>query len=232
MKFKLPSVTIIGIDCVDAARLQDAMDICEAKIEFGKSKLLTSLNIDDVRLVKIPAINTIEEYSRFCIEELYKYVYTDFALIVQHDGFILNPESWENEFLKYDYIGAPWLAKGLSDLPTNLTDDWIVGNGGFCLRSKKFLDLSAQLSKAGLLPEKHPEDFAVCVLYRDIFEREGIKYAPEDVAKRFSIEGEEGLVFDQQFGFHGFAWTDIDKWVDLHGADYPEVCARYKKARS
>ena len=24
------------------------------------------------------------------------------------DGHIVNPHLWTNEFLKYDYIGAPW----------------------------------------------------------------------------------------------------------------------------
>jgi hypothetical protein len=33
---------------------------------------------------------------------------TEFAILVHEDGFIVNPECWSDEFLKYDYIGAPW----------------------------------------------------------------------------------------------------------------------------
>ena len=29
-------------------------------------------------------------------------------LIVQDDGFIINKNLWDEEFLSYDYIGAPW----------------------------------------------------------------------------------------------------------------------------
>lgn len=42
------------------------------------------------------------------IKELNKYIETDYVLIVQYDGFILNPKAWMDEFLEYDYIGAPW----------------------------------------------------------------------------------------------------------------------------
>ena len=36
--------------------------------------------------------------------ELNNYIDTDFVLIVQHDGFIINPSSWNDDFLK---IGWP-----------------------------------------------------------------------------------------------------------------------------
>ena len=38
-------------------------------------------------------------------------------------------------FFDYDYIGAPW--------PNNFVNR--VGNGGFSLRSKKFLELTAKI---------------------------------------------------------------------------------------
>ena len=31
---------------------------------------------------------------------------TDFVLTIQHDGFILNPDAWRDDFFDYDYIGA------------------------------------------------------------------------------------------------------------------------------
>ena len=36
---------------------------------------------------------------------------TTHCLIVQPDSFVVNYELWKNEFLKYDYIGAPWSDK-------------------------------------------------------------------------------------------------------------------------
>ena len=37
-----------------------------------------------------------------------EYIESDFALVVQDDGHIVNPNNWSDEFLAYDYIGAPW----------------------------------------------------------------------------------------------------------------------------
>lgn len=234
MKLSLPNVTLLGVDCVNVERLSAAMDVCMESIEFGKTNLLTSLETDDTRAVEIDPIKTIEEFSRFCIEDLRNYVDTDFVLTVQHDGFILNPESWSDEFLKYDYIGAPWLVADWSvnifSFPKELLGQKIVGNGGFSLRSKKFLETSARLSKEGKIPKKHPEDTALCVWYRDILEKEGIKFAPVALAQRFSVEG-EAWTYKDQFGFHGFGWTDIGAWIDKH-PEHELIKTGYLKARA
>lgn len=218
-KIKLPNVTLLGIDCVNVERIIQAMDISENGIEFGEVKLLTSLSTEDSRKVAIPHIGSIEEFSRFCIEDLHKYVDTDYVLLVQYDGFVLNPESWTPEFFKYDYIGAPWLVADWSvrdfDFPIDLMGTWVQGNGGFCLRSRKFLQTSARLLHEGRIPKLHPEDVAMCVWYREEFEKEGIQFAPIDICKKFSIEGHD-VLYTNQFGFHGLKWTDISKWSNEH----------------
>lgn len=91
MKIKLLNVTLVGIDCVDVQRIQKALDISSQDIEFGAVKLLTSLPTDDVRKVEIKNLDSIEKYSEFCIRDLVTYIETEFVLIVQYDGFILNP---------------------------------------------------------------------------------------------------------------------------------------------
>lgn len=231
MKIQLPRVTLIGIDCVDAVRLQEAMNICERSITFAHSKLLTSHALDDPRVIPIPLINTIEEYSRFCIEDLVHYVDTDYVLIVQYDGFILNPNSWSDDFLEYDYVGAPWKVADWSvrdfDFPSTLLGTRVVGNGGFCLRSKQFLKTSSRLKKCGSIARVHPEDVALCVWYKDLFVKEGIRFAPPTVASRFSFEG-MGTAYDRQFGFHGYAWTNIDLWMKEH-PEYPIAQEWYRK---
>ncbi len=213
----LKNVTLIAIDCVDVERIQKALDISTQEIEFGEVKLLTSLPTEDGRKIEIPHIGSIEEFSRFCIEELYKYVDTEYVLLVQYDGFILNPDSWTDEFIKYDYIGAPWLVADWSvknfDFPESTLGTLIVGNGGFSLRSKKFLEVSAKLSKEGKVPKLHPEDVAICVWYRNEFENENIKFAPPEIAEKFSIEGTNNI-YEKQFGFHGLKWTNISKWIE------------------
>ncbi|MDE2188510.1 MAG: nucleotidyltransferase domain-containing protein [Patescibacteria group bacterium] len=233
MKRKLSNVTLLGIDCVNVERLQAAMDVSMKDIEFGAVKLLTSLPTTDTHLVPIPHIGSVEEYSRFIIEDLYKYVDTEFVLVIQYDGFILNPKSWSDEFLKYDYIGSPWLVRDWSvknfAFPKNSVGSKIVGNGGFSIRSRKILDVGAQLAREGKIPKVHPEDVAICVWHRDLFEKEGVKFAPAELAEKFSYEGEE-WTYACQFGFHGLSWTNLDDWITGH-PEYDFIVDEYRKAR-
>lgn len=218
----LDNVTLLGIDCLNVERLAQAMEICQRDFEFAQVKLLTSLPADGyVDAAKINPINSMEDYSRFVLFELDKYVDTDYLLLVQYDGFILNSEAWTDEFLKYDYIGAPWLVADWSvnnfDFPPELLGRRVVGNGGFSLRSRKLLSLTAQLG-----PEKitrfNPEDLAICIYHRDLMEKHDIKFAPIDLAQQFSFESEsqDNYMWDGQFGFHGLKWTDISKWTNKH----------------
>jgi hypothetical protein len=66
----------------------------------------------------------------FVLHELHHYIDSDFVLLVEWDGYIINPTAWTNEFLNFDYIGAVW---------GHHKDGFRVGNGGFSLRSRKLL---------------------------------------------------------------------------------------------
>lgn len=217
MKINLPNVTLIGIDCVNIERAQKALDISSLEINFADVKLLTSLPTDDSRKTEINPLNSIEAFSEFCIKDLYKFVDTEFALLVQYDGFVLNSESWSDEFLKYDYIGAPWLvadwAVNLYNFPEKLRGKRIVGNGGFSIRSKKFFETSARLAQNGSFEKYHPEDLILCVFDRGKVEKEGILFAPPELAAKFSVEGDDEI-YEKQFGFHNLKWTDITKWIN------------------
>lgn len=211
MKIELPNITLIGIDCVDIKKLQIVADISTKDINFGKVKLLTSIESTDPRVIKIPHIKSTKKYSDFMIKELYKYIDTEFALIFQYDGFILNASAWSDNFLKYDYIGSPWYHLG----------DLRVGNGGFSLRSKKLIDwLGKNWEKVAA--KIHPEDVFISKFARPFLEKEGIKFAPEEIAKKFSIEGDErGVVWNGEFGFHGIKYTDISNWL-INNQEYKD----------
>jgi len=204
----LPNVTLLGIDCVDIERLKIAADICQRDFTFGAVKLLSSISDNDERVVYIENIDSIEKYSIFCLEKMNDFVDTEFVLVIQYDGFILNSEAWSDEFLNYDYIGAPWW----------YMDDNNVGNGGFSLRSKKLLNIlqnDINIQKTG-----EAEDHVICRVYGDYLKSRGIKFAPESVARKFSIEGDSelpvkyGSVWTDEFGFHSFKDTDISKWKE------------------
>lgn len=212
MKKELTNITLIGIDCINLKRLQLAADISMSEISFGAVKLLTSIQSDDPRVINIPKINSTKQYSEFMIKELHKYVDTEFALIFQYDGFVLNSSAWTDEFFKYDYIGSPWYHLG------NLR----VGNGGFSLRSKKLLDWLGNNWKT-INARIHPEDVYISRFARSYLEKEGMKFAPEEVASKFAMEGNErSVVWKGEFGFHGIKYTDISGWL-IKNPQYKEI---------
>ena len=110
-------------------------------------------------------------------------------LLIQWDGFVVNPEAWRNEFLACDYLGAKWFWGD----PTMR-----VGNGGFSLRSRKLLaalrDPRIVLSGA--------EDETICRIFRPLLEQEyGIVFGSEKLADAFAFEA--AYPIGKPFGFHG-----------------------------
>ena len=75
----------------------------------------------------------------------------------------------------------------------------LVGNGGFCLKSKKFLEAQKIITKD--LEVDNPDDVMLSDVLRKKFETHGCKYAPPEIAYRFSTE--HGNYEDNKsFGFH------------------------------
>ena len=125
------------------------------------------------------------------MQEIYKYINDDYCLVIQWDGFVINPNCWNNIFFDYDYIGAPW-----PDKPENMN----VGNGGFSLRSKKLIEWTSTLTDW----TGQNEDTFIVSTKKSELESQGLKIAPVEVATQFSVEnemtGDHGL--HNVFGFH------------------------------
>lgn len=190
---ELPNVTLAIVDCLNYEKAKLSFDHCRLSMNFGDHKFLTHFDVDNKYIVKISKISSRVEYTRFIINDLTKYFDTEYVMVAQWDGFIWNPDLWEDEFLKYDYIGAPWPIDLLKEgVPQHFT----VGNGGFSIRSKRlqdFISYNRQISW-------HPaEDVMICQLNRAYLEASGFTFAPEDVATRFSLENGEAV---PRFGAH------------------------------
>ena len=152
---KLDNVTIICIDTINIGEAVIAIKKTLEQVTPTKCKFLTSANvkIDGVETIIIPEIRSVDEYSRFCIKELYKYIDTDFVLLIQHDGYVLNGDLFDERLYLYDYCGALWNEKdGLNN-----------GNGGFSWRSKA---LCQAIGKDEVVEICTPEDVSICRIYR------------------------------------------------------------------
>lgn len=199
----LPHVTLIGVDCVNLPGLIKAANISEQDIFFKKTVLLSSQPSTDQRVTHIDKIGSKEAYSQFMIKELHKYVDSLYCLVIQSDGYVLNAEAWSDEFYQYDYIGAPW---------NWYDDDCRVGNGGFSLRSQRLNKILATDEAINLVNDGYISNFAedhnICRIYRCYLEEKyHIRFAPEEIARQFSIEAFRVAPPDNHyagsFGFHG-----------------------------
>lgn len=198
-KLYLPNVTMVLADCVDYQRGKISLDFSSRFIHFQEVKHLTSLEADDPRIVAINPIASIQDYNTFMLRDLVRYFNTSHVLVTQWDGFVLDPNCWRPAFLNFDYIGAPWP-------PELLLEDrfrernYIVGNGGFSLRSKKLQQVLHDHYHE--LDFTHPsEDVVICQYNRAFLESKGIVFAPPPAARLFSWECE--AYSGPTFGVHG-----------------------------
>jgi glycosyltransferase involved in cell wall biosynthesis len=208
---KLPGVTLIAMATRNVEETLQALFYSSRDIEFGSVRLVSHYTpyglSDEVEFFKIDKCKSIDEWSYKIIYELNEYIETEFALLVHADGFVVNPSSWRDEFLDYDYIGAPFPLPSddfsYRDIHGNIVR---VGNS-VSLRSKRLLELPIKLQ----LPWEpyhgfYNEDGFICAKNRHIYESNGIKFAPLEVAKYFSHEAMIPEVKNiKPFAFHKWA---------------------------
>lgn len=192
----LPDVTLVCVDTRLPALALEAITRCRDHVLFGDAvhftdpAHLSAAPTARLGLRVVPAtIDTAAAYSQFMLRGLLPHVHTSHALVVQWDGWLLDATRWEQDFLRWDYIGAPWHGE---------PPERAVGNGGFSLRSRRLL----QALQEGSFAFRHPEDICLCHDHRTRLERDhAIRFAPLDVAARFSYERVAPPA--PTFGFHG-----------------------------
>jgi len=204
-KLQLPSVTLLCIDCVNATRAINVLEHCKTKADFGAVKLLTHIPTDYPERVRIKPLNTLVAYSIFMLTKVHEYVNTEHMLIVQRDGWILNPESFNPAWLELDYIGPIFVQYDK------------VGSGGFSLRTKRLMQSVAKntpewdwtQNKADEIQaiQSYYEDGVICLSNR--FPK--FKIASLEQASMFAQGGNRNPKYyvEKPFGFHG-AWQNID----------------------
>jgi hypothetical protein len=163
--------------------------------EKHKSRIINLINL------QVDNLNSYTYSQLFFGQTLYDFIPTETFLVFQTDSMIL-PENKHliNEFLQYDYVGAPWV-------------DGVVGNGGLSLRKKsKMLEIikhnpNRNINEDNLFSHNIPSF---------------IKYSVPTCthAKKFSIE----TVFDDSpFGIHN-CWRFLSKEnVEILLTKYPYI---------
>ena len=184
----VPSISLVAVACTKVPETLIALRKCMDQMQFNRVMLFTH---EDVEAEGIDVIKTekldYRGYNEFVAMKLWKWVATDYALVVQNDGYITDASKWSDDFFYFDYVGAPWPP---STHYTKEGGEVRVGNGGFSLRSKKLLRAPTVL---GLEFSDYDtgfphEDGFLCVHNRERLEKHGIQFAPVEIAAHFSTE--------------------------------------------
>lgn len=172
----LPNVTLIALTNKDFEGHKRAIDKSCEGINFGAVKLIWD-----------EKCNSIDEWNRRIIQDLWKYVDTTHALLIHADGYVIRPDLWKDEWLELDYIGAPWPLP--SDDYSYLDEEGQlqrVGNS-VSLRSKRLMELVATREWKSYYGNTNEDGFISCH-NRKWLESQGMKFGTLEQAIHFSKE--------------------------------------------
>ena len=190
----LPTITLIALSGIGyrTDKMVNALNYSQKGIEFGA-----------VKYIQLGEIKDIDSWSRAVIYSLPKYIETEYCLLIHENGQIVNPQEWQNKWLEYDYIGAPWpLPQDDFSYRDESGEIQRVGNS-VSLRSKKLMDLVATREWKPYYGFWNEDGF-ICCHNRKWLESKGCKFAPLSVAKYFGRELDipENMDVDKPFTFH------------------------------
>jgi len=217
-KTKLDNVTLVAVGSTQVPKTIRALEYSMRDMQFAEVKIVTHEKPDNlserIAFESCEKLNSSKEYSHYVIYNLHKHINTDYCLLIQWDGFIINSDKWDPEFLNWDYIGGAWPIRENAYIDP-FDNHQRVGNGGFTLRSRKLLevpqieDIPFEVNQGTFYKHmnagSYNEDGNICVHNRHLFEKHGVRFAPVDVAVRFSQElpvpESKGI---RPFGFHRY----------------------------
>ena len=118
-KIDLKDVTLISVDTTDdLTGTLNGVFTSMSGINYGAVKLVTTQEQIDknphfadegiTAEVSVAPIKDYNDYNHYVIYHLHNHVDTSHCLLVQPDGFVLFPDKWDDSWMQYDYIGAPW----------------------------------------------------------------------------------------------------------------------------
>lgn len=216
---KLQQVTLISLATRDVDATGKALEYSCRGIEFGAVKLVSPyrpFNLPDyIQWEHVHSFLSINEWNHYVVYNLTDHVDTNYCILVHNDGFIVNPESWNPDFLNYDYCGSPWslqcaiAIQGGREQPLQR-----VGNS-VSIRSKKLLELPSKINLEWkqFNDDSNEDTFLSCHNWK-VMQEHDIKIAPLELAFEWGREEDlpEESHVDKPFVFH--------KWSG-HNQQYP-----------
>ena len=137
------------------------------------------------------------QYSIFCMYALQTFVETEYCLLVQSDGWVIDGTNFTGKYYEYDYVGAP-THLGLYEDHFYPSFSWSktknalpVLNGGFSLRSRKLMQACTKHGIVHRAVNQAPffnEDVQLTGLLRKELEKVGVRFSPLNIAKQFAVE--------------------------------------------
>jgi len=218
-------ISLVAVATTDVEATVKAIEYSTRGLHFEEVILFANYNPSPANkgydYVEIEKFDTVGDWGKFIVFELYKYLSTKHMILIHADGFIVNPEAWVDTFLDYDYIGAPWPIPKDNFSYRDIWGNIIRVGNSVSLRSHKLLKMPSDLN----LPweDDHGffhEDGFLCVKNRHILQKNGIKYAPLQVACKFSHE----KLIPETKGIKPFAFH---KWEGANSV-YPRFTKKEK----
>lgn len=196
----LPDVTLVMVETREHALARLAIEDCLKVATFGGLVIVTDqprLYPFDATFHVVPDWPEKVGWCRSWWFDVPPLIRTRQTLNIQWDSWICDASQWKDEYLDYDYVGAPWWYK----------DGRNVGNGGFSLKSTPFIRYIAD-RRAEFPIDTNLCDDLFCRTYRHRLEQAGFRWAPEPLAHEFAFECNRQT--DKSFGFHAmFNWPHV-----------------------
>ncbi len=190
----------------------------EIKLKINKIIFITpntNYKNSDFHVIHLGPLNYLQ-YNLMLFSGLNEYCTSDRIMCIQTDGFCFNNNLWDEEYLKYDYIGAPWPSRMPWCNGKNL-----VGNGGFCIKSKNLYKLTSNInlfSGPNMPYFTTNEDVFISSTIRNYLESNNINFAPVELARKFSVEIpiDDDHTLMNSFGFHGKNYMQENEFLQSY----------------
>lgn len=214
---KLSNVTLIAVATKEPYKALEALKYSCKEIEFGDVKLVSQLvrkhNTDNIIYEYVQPFKSIDDWNHYIVYNLHKHIKTDYCLLIHEDGFVVNPKSWRDEFLDYDYIGSPWSLEVARAIQGGRNQPLSRVGNSVSIRSKKILELPSKLNMPWVRYNgDYNEDTQLSAHHRELLESYDITYAPVEVAIHF---GREHLMPENEHITHPFVFHKY------HGSTHP-----------